>query len=330
MSKPSNFSAILKHLRTAWAGIASVPLNYQLLPALLAATLAAASGLQLRAQAPPAPDAPLPSFEVVSIKLNRSGVISTRYAPNRYTATYKNAKFFIKIAYGPGNNRLTFPLRDDQVVGGPGWTNSKHYDVDAKIEDAMAEQFRQHPEQLAGPLRLMLQSMLADRFKLQVSHTTRELSAYALVAAKGGPKFLDQKMMPGDSYPSFSTPNQPSRGKPCVPKQGWACMARFMSMGELAANLSGLPEMSRPVIDQTGLKDTYFLNLEYEHTHRPASMFSAQAAGGADIANLPPPAASSGPSLFEALEKQLGLKLEPTKGLVDVIVIDHIEMPSEN
>jgi len=91
-----------------------------------------------------------------------------------------------------------------------------------------------------------------------------------------------------------------------------------------------LPEMNRPVIDQTGLKDTYFLNLEYEHTHRPASMFNAQDGGRDDLANAPPPPSSTGPSLTEALQKQLGLKLESTKGPVDVIVIEHIERPSEN
>ena len=284
---------------------------------------------QIGAQSPPT-DVPLPSFDVVSIKKNRSGNISTNYSPNRYTATTKNAKFFIKIAYGSSVSRFTFPLRDDQVVGGPGWINSKYYDVDAKIEDSLAEQFRQHPEQLGGQLRLMLRSMLADRFKLRVSHATKELPAYALVAAKGGPKFLDQKMMPGDSYPSLSTPNQPARGQPCVPKVGWACGARYMSMRELAIFLSGLPEMTRPVIDQTGLKDTYFIHLEYEHTHRPASMFNAQDGGRVDITNDPPPSESTGPSLTEALQKQLGLKLESTQGPVDVIVIEHIEMPSEN
>lgn len=292
--------------------------------------LGLAGGAQFRAQTASAPDAPPPSFEVVSIKPDRSGMISTKYSPNRYTVTYKNAKFFIKMAYGSSASRFTFPLRDDQVEGGPGWINSKYYDVDAKIEDGMAEQFRQHPEQLWGPLRLMIRSMLADRFKLQVSHTTRELPAYALVAAKDGPKFLDQKMMPGDSYPSLLTPNQPARGKPCVPKLGWACLANYMSMSDLAVLLSGLPEMSRPVMDQTGLKDTYFLKLEYEHTHRAAPMFDAQDAGKVDIANLPPPTEQTGPSLVQALEKQLGLKLEPTKGPVGVIVIEHIEQPTEN
>ncbi len=285
---------------------------------------------QISAQTPAATDAPPPSFEVVSIKPDRSGMISSKYSPNRYTATYKNAKFFIKMAYGSSASRFTFPLRDDQVEGGPGWINSKYYDVDAKIEDAMAEQFRQHPEQLWGPLRLMIRSMLADRFNLQVSHTTREMPAYALVAAKDGPKFLDQKMLPGDAYPSLLTPSQPVRGRPCVPKLGWACMANYMSMADLAVLLSGLPEMSRPVIDQTGLKDTYFLRLEYEHTHRAVPLFSAQDAGNVDIANLPPPTEQTGPSLVQALEKQLGLKLEPTKGPVDILAIDHIEKPTEN
>ena len=273
---------------------------------------------------------PLPSFEVVTIKPNRSNIISTKYAANRYSATDKNVSFFIKMAYGSSASRVAFPLRDDQVTGGPGWISSKYFDVDATIADAMAEQFRQHPEQLWGQLRLMLRSMLAERFKLQVSHTTEERSAFALVAGKNGPKFLDQKMMPGDSYPSLATPNQPTRGKPCVPKPGWACMARFMSMGDLAVLLSGLPEMPRPVMDQTGLPDTYFIQLEYAHPRRAAALLTAQDHSWPDADSAPPPPSSTGPSLFDALEKQLGLKLEPTRGPVDVLVIDHIEMPTEN
>ena len=226
-----------------WMDVVAARRNYSGITSLFAVALVLLNAPPTRAQTP---GAPLPSFEVVSIKPNRSGVISTTYLPNRFLATTKTAKFFINMAYGSSASRFTYPLRDDQVEGGPGWINSKYYDVDAKIEDAMAEQFRQHPEQLWGPLRLMLRSMLADRFKLQVSHTTRELPVYALAAAKGGPKFLDQKMMPGDSYPSLLTPNQPSRGKPCVPKLGWACMANYMSMADLAVLLSGLPEDEPP------------------------------------------------------------------------------------
>jgi len=282
------------------------------------------------AQSPTAAGAPAPSFEVVSIKPNHSGIISTQYSPNRYTATNKNARFFIRIAYGSSVTRFAFPLREDQLVGGPGWTSSKYFDVDAKIEDSLAEQFRQHPEALGAPLRLMIRAMLADRFKLRVSHTTKELPAYALVPVEGGAKFLDQKIKPGESYPSFSAPNQPPRGSPCVPKQGWACLANFMSMADLAVLLSGLREMNRPVVDGTGLQDTYFLKLEYEHTHRQAAAFSAQDGGGNNLANDPPTPAREGPSLLEALRKQLGLKLESTMGRVDIIVIDHIEMPTEN
>jgi uncharacterized protein (TIGR03435 family) len=98
-------------------------------------------------------------------------------------------------------------------------------------------------------------------------------------------------------------------------------------MPEMAAGLSVSPEIDRPVIDQTGLKGTYFLEYSYEHSHRPA-MAVISPDGRQNIPDAAPTPA--GPSLRDALEKQLGLKLEPTKGPVDVLVIDHIEMPSEN
>jgi uncharacterized protein (TIGR03435 family) len=286
----------------------------------------------IRAQSPSTADAPLPAFEVATIKPNKSGDISTNISPHRYYATDKNARFLINMAYGRVVSRYDFPLADDQVVGGPDWMNSKYYDIDAKVEDSLAEQIRQHPEQLAQQMRLMLQSLLADRFKLQVSHSTNVLPVYALVAAPGGAKFLDKKLMPGETYTPGQTSGQPapSRGNPCKPKLGWACMATFLSMDDMAAGFSVLPEVRRPVINQTGLTDTYFIQLEYEHTHRPDTMFNAAADNRIPGADAPPLPEASGPSLFAALQKQLGLKLESTKGPVDIIVIDHIEPPSAN
>lgn len=274
---------------------------------------------------PPAADAPLPSFEVVTIKPNRSGVISSKFAPNQYQVTMKNAMFFVRLAYGPTNTGRISPLREDQAVGEPRWADTKFYDVDAKFDDATAARFQQHPEDYLPQLRLMLQSFLADRFKLRVSHTTRTVSGLALMVGKDGPKFLDKKMTASDKFPA---PSQSPKGTPCVPKVGWACMATFMSMDALAGSLSGLRDVDQPVVNQTGIDGNYFIYLEFEHSHRPVAMFSAENASSSD-ASAPPPG-PGGPTIEDALRKQLGLVLKTTKVRTDIVVIDHIEPPTEN
>jgi uncharacterized protein (TIGR03435 family) len=229
------------------------------------------------------------------------------------------------MAYGRSGSRYTFPLRPNQIEGAPGWVNSKKFDVDARVEETLAATLHQHPDQMGDQMRLMLQSMLADRFKLKVSHATKDLPVYALVAAKGGAKFLHATSTWPDPMAPGYDPNQPRPAMTC--QLGWACDKSYISMPEMAAGLSLAPEIDRPVFDQTGLKGTYFLEYSYEHRHRPA-MPVITADGRQDVPDSAPTPA--GPSLRDALEKQLGLKLEPSQGPVDAIVIDHIEMPTEN
>lgn len=282
------------------------------------------NALQTLAQTPAAGTAQ-PSFEVATIKLNRDGNISTKVTWYQYTVTCKTAEFLIAMAYGRNGSRYTFPLRPNQIEGGPHWVYSKMFDVDARVEESLAREIRQHPDQMGDQMRLMLQSLLADRFKLKVSHSTKDLPGYALVAAKGGVKFLNAtSSWPDPMAPGFD-PNKPRPALNC--QLGWVCDKSHISMAEMAAGLSLAPEIDRPVFDQTGLKGVYFLDYTYEHNHRP-TMTVITADGRQDVPADTPQRA--GPTLQEAMEKQLGLKLEPTKGLVDVLVIDHIEMPTEN
>jgi uncharacterized protein (TIGR03435 family) len=109
---------------------------------------------------------------------------------------------------------------------------------------------------------------------------------------------------------------------------GMACLKSQMSMVEMACFLSRAPRTERPVIDQTGLKGDYVIELQYTNHRSPTAMVSAAERGSQGIANATPPApSSSGPSLFEAVEKQLGLKVQSAKGPVEFIVIEHIEKP---
>jgi bla regulator protein BlaR1 len=164
--------------------------------------------------------------------------------------------------------------------------------------------------------RLTVRSLLADRFKLQVSHETKELPVYALVVAKNGPKFGASKLPVSDANPP-------------VPKG----MMR-MGVGELTVNgvrigdfveaLAQQPEIGgRVILDKTSLTGAYDFTLKWtpNQPQLPGVL-------GGGIA--PPPSDSSASSIFTAIQEQLGLKLESTKGPVDVLVIDHVEEPSAN
>src|SRR5579863_7288285 len=125
--------------------------------------------------------APMPSFEVASIKLNRSddGRMMFQNTPGRFVVNNANTKFLIEFAYN---------IKDFQLSGGPSWISTDRYDIDAKMEDSAVEAMQKlPPDKRQEQIRLMIQSLLADRFQLRVERGTKELPAYALIVAKGGP-----------------------------------------------------------------------------------------------------------------------------------------------
>jgi uncharacterized protein (TIGR03435 family) len=247
------------------------------------------------------PATALPAFEVAAIKLNQSGSGSSHSDTNngRFTATNVSLKNVMEYsAYGiPGN----------RILGGPKWLDSTRFDIDAKMDDSVAEHLRTLAH---GPRRLetqaMFQQLLADRFKLAVHWETRELSVYALTVAKKGPKLQPTKETTEGS--GTSSHNSGS---------GSELSAKGVTLPELAQALTQelSRELGRDVIDQTEIKGRYNLTLKW-----------TQDAGADDAA----PSADSGPSVFTAVQEQLGLKLEPAKAPVRVLVIDRAEMPSEN
>jgi uncharacterized protein (TIGR03435 family) len=174
-------------------------------------------------------------------------------------------------------------------------------------------------EEHANQIRLMVQELLADRFKLKVSHETKELPVYALVVAKGGLKMKEES--------PATTPDAAAHPRTFLQFMGpGQFRGTNIGVGLLADVLSRQPELGKLVIDETGLKGNYDWTLKWT-PEQSDPMFKRP--NGAPPPNAPPPD-TSGPSIFAALEEQLGLKLEPKKGPVETLVIDRIEKPSEN
>jgi uncharacterized protein (TIGR03435 family) len=282
---------------------------------LLLAGLMAVAGLGVWGQELPTAtaDVKLPAFDVVSIKPDKSGggMIRVMNRPDGYSASNISLKMLIQAAYG---------VREDLISGAPGWAESARYDIDAKVDGADVEALKKlSPAQR----RLILQPLLADRFKLKVHTETKQLPVYELVVAKGGPKLKEATV--GDTYANGI------KGPDGVGRGGMVRMGR----GQLTAQ--GVPmtsvvnmlsqQLHRTVIDKTGLAGKYDLELNWT-PDEGEGMGSPPPGGGQPHGDAPPE--GSGPSIFTAIQEQLGLKLLSGKGPVDTLVIDHVEMPTNN
>jgi len=296
---------------------------------------------------------PLPSFEVASIRPDHSGsgfsttgagLLSSPRGPtipkDRFIATNTTVKNLIQWAWAP---RGSPPLPDDSVSGGPSWIDSDRYDIDAKLEDREIEALEKlAPRDCSAQIKLMVQSLLADRFKLVVKYTTGDVSGYALVVAKGGVKL--RETVPGSAPPPSSTPPPGFVLPPPPPPLGTAPIAPqvpatppratiLIRPGEITAFAEPISALARslqdelgsPVLDQTGLKGDYNFALRWTPEVKAPGATPARPPG---TETVPPDA--SGPSIFTAVQEQLGLKLESTKGGEEAIKIVHIEKPSEN
>jgi bla regulator protein blaR1 len=236
-----------------------------------------------------------PAFEVASIKPNSSGDnrIMMRMQPGgRYTATGVTLKQLIAQAYN---------VRDFQISGGPGWIGSERYDVNAKAEGT--------PDRIApDQLRLMIRALIEDRFRLKVHNESREMPVYALVVGKSGPKLPPSS---GERGPMMHM----GRGQIDVKKVPMAVLAQHLSQ-----------QLGRSVIDKTELDGEYDIVLNWT----PEPGHDGGPFGGPPSPDALPPADSSGPTIFTALQEQLGLRLETQKGQVPILIIDQVEKPAEN
>jgi len=230
-----------------------------------------------------------PSFDVVSIRLSGPGTRwSMKDSGDRMTLTGCNARVLVADAYG-----LDLP----NIVGGPAWIDAEQYDVTATFGDAlMAKLATVSPQERSPLIFTMLRSVVGQRFGIVLHHEAREVPAYALVLAKGGPKF----------GPAPPPANEAEANEVGAKYNGHLWTVNREPMTFLALQLSRIPEVGRKVIDQTGLEGKYRFNFDVPSTTDP------------DL------------SVFTALTEQLGLTLKPTKAPADFIVIDHIERPSAN
>jgi uncharacterized protein (TIGR03435 family) len=258
-----------------------------------------------------------PVFEVASVKLNKreSGMMRLGLWGERFLVSGLTTQGLI---------RETFGIQDDQIIGQPRWLNSETYDIEAKVEQTVADRLnRLSFDERFVEYRRMLETLLADRFKLAFHRESRELPMFALVVAKKGSKIEEAK--PGDTYPEGMKDLEGKGHGDVMRIERGQLVGQGIPISYLVEMLSQLG-LGLVIVDKTGLTGKYDFTLKWT-PDQGAPKFK-----GADGSVQPagPLADSFGPSLFTAMEEQLGLRLERQKGPVDVVVIDHVERPSEN
>ena len=190
--------------------------------------------------------------------------------------------------------KIAYDLRDDQIGGGPAWLGSQHYDVEAKSDPPIPGSGKE----LQAKIRPRLQTLLADRFQLKLTEGSKDLSGYMLIVAKGGPKMREVQNAPSGEG-TFRASNSRLEAKDTT----ITVLARYL--GEMTQSV---------VADGTGLTGHYAFNLEF----------------APDPVNPDAPTDATGPSLFTALQQQLGLKLEPQKVPAEFVTVSRAEPPSAN
>ena len=260
-------------------------------------TTAASILLATSALAQSSPVAPAPTFDVAAIHLSSATDghhhIYNDPAESRFRTGNLSTRDLIQFAYG---------LPDSQILGGPDWLDSTMFDIDARADASVDAQLHAMPTgQARQQKQLMVQALLADRFQLKTHRETRQLPVFALVVAKDGPKFKPAKVN-GTTIDTYRTRLHIAGSDDTL-----SILAR-----ELAQSLG------RVVVNQTGLVGRYDLTLRWTRDDAPPPMVN-----GAPDPNPPP-------DIFTAIQEQLGLKLESTKGPVPVLVIDSVQMPSAN
>lgn len=270
-----------------------------------------------------APAGARPSFEVSTIKPGdpgQRGSMIQNQPGGRLVITHVPLRAMITFAYR---------VRDFQISGGPTWMGNDFWDIEARAEAGSVSPPTGPPDpNTPDPMAIRLQSLLEDRFQLKIHHESKELPIYELSILKTGLKMKaseDQTFrLPEPGAPPLPPPQ---RGGP-MPRGG-------MRMGRGSLDATAVPvsnlvmalsqQVGRTIIDKTGLQGFYDIKLQWTPDNMPQGGPAGPA--GSEIA---PPIDPNGPSIFTAIQEQLGLKLEATKGPVDVIVIDSVQKPSEN
>jgi uncharacterized protein (TIGR03435 family) len=281
---------------------------------------------QSRAQSGAQPQSRQPQFEVASVKRNtacgarRGGALPP--SPGRINLECQTLLGLMMTAYGVFADGVTVSPRIPDITGGPGWVSSDPYDVAAKAEGNAPF------PQMAGP---MLRALLEERFKLRVHRETKKVPVYFLTVAKNGPGLEPAKegscvpIDPNHPPAAIATPGQP-RPTYCGPR--FQRSGSTVTVTSHGATMEQLTEailsrmVDRPVIDKTGLAGRYDFQIEFEYV--------PDTGGTGDAGARQQPAGPEAPSILEVLQTKLGLKFEPGKGPSEILVIDHVERPTEN
>jgi len=264
-------------------------------------------------------------FEVAAIKPSRGDAPPrvTGPAPREFSATSMTVRGLIAAAFGTMGRTLT----NAQIAGGPKWIESERFDIIAKSE---------HVTTPAEAL-LMLRSLLKERFGLVFHYQTDEGPVYALLPVRGdralGPQLRQSPMTDAECQaamrahaaggalpeggPACTLRVSSDREAPADQASRMVLIGRSVTMAQLVDRLSGFPVLGRDVIDRTGLEGRFDMEVRWMPPVRLPSN---------DTADSTP--VVSGPSIFEALERQLGLKLNATRGPIHTLVIDRVTQPA--
>jgi len=240
-----------------------------------------------------------PAFDVISVKPNKSsigahGLVVTEFTADGFRGTNVPVHSLLLQAYG---------LHEGESAGEPAWANSEVFDIEAKVAGPDVAAFTQLN---SDQREAMLRQILVERFKLTAHHESRDLPVYALSIARGGPKLKQSAI------------------DPSVPASARTGGGVQMSMGMIAAHECTIPyflsmlsrQLGRSILDRTGLVGNYDFTLRWAPDN--------------DASTTDGPQSDALPSIFSAVQEQLGLRLESTKVAADVLVVDHLERPSQN
>jgi len=234
-----------------------------------------------------------PAFEVASVRLDKSGVRGGQLDKDAAAGRLTVTNIPLKVCI-----KAAYGLQDYQLIGGPSWLEDERYDIIAKAAGPASE------EQLS----LMLRKLLADRFGLVLHSETKEFQGYVLIPGKNGLTLHEVQ----------------AAGKDWIRNSPGAVNGQEVSMAQLAVTLAG--RLGRPVMDQTGIRGVFDIKLEW--TPDPSQAKSPET--NKETPAVESPSDSSGPSIFTAVQEQLGLKLDARKVPVQIYTLEHIERPSAN
>jgi uncharacterized protein (TIGR03435 family) len=273
--------------------------------------------------APLAAQQPASPLEVASVKANRSPDARPSFsvAPGRYSFI----AYTVRSLIGLSHQRNAFDPRE--MIGGPDWIDKDRFDVVVQAEKGAA---LTDPDGFPGPVFAMLRAVLADRFGLVTHDEVRERPVYALMTARADRRLgAGLTVADGDCGDAMRkmvapVPGQRPPGPPPCSFGGGAgrIQGNVVTLAIFGNMLAGI--VGRPVVDRTGVTGHFNITLEYTPEAGITSI------GPPDAPPPDVPGRSDAPSLFTALQEQLGLKLESTRANVDVLVIDKVSQPTEN